>query len=56
MEKMYTCAEIADEYRVTIRTVYDWIKAGRLAAVKIGKSFRVKESSLKAFEQGKQVK
>ena len=55
MEKMYTCAEIADEYRVTIRTVYDWIKTGRLTAIKIGKSFRVKESSLKTFEQRKQV-
>lgn len=53
MEKLYTCAEIAQKYRVTIRTVYDWIKKDQLDAIKIGKSFRVKESALDAFEKRK---
>lgn len=51
MNTLYTCAEVAAKYRVTIRTVYDWIKTDKLAAVKIGKAFRVTEAALIDFEK-----
>ena len=50
MNNLYTCAEIATKYKVKIFTVYHWIKTGKLAAIKIGKSFRVTENALRDFE------
>ena len=53
MEKIYTCEEAAARYSVTVYTVREWIKAGKLAgAYKInGKGYRVPESALIAFEK-----
>lgn len=50
MEKLYSCEEVAKRYAVKIETVWAWIRAGQLPAVKIGKSYRIKESCLIAFE------
>ena len=51
MEKTYSCAEIAERYGVTVDTVWTWIKEKKLTAVNIGKSYRVREQDLKAFEE-----
>ena len=51
MNNLYTCAEIASRYKVKVITVYHWIKTGKLAAVKIGKAFRVTEAALIDFEK-----
>ena len=51
MEKLYSCEEVAKRYAVKIETVWAWIRAGQLPAIKIGKSYRVKESYLIAFER-----
>ena len=51
MEKLYTCEEIAERYSVKVLTVWDWIRKRKLAASKIGKSYRVKESALVEFEE-----
>ncbi len=40
---MKTVAEIAQEMKVTKRTVFRWIKAGKLKAVKVGGTVRVTE-------------
>lgn len=50
MEKLYGCQEIADRYGVSIRTVWDWIKKGKLAAINTGKLYSVRESDLLKFE------
>lgn len=50
MSKMYTCADVAERYGVQIITVWDWIRKKKLAAMKIGKEYRVKESDLEKFE------
>lgn len=50
MSKMYTCADVAERYGVQIITVWDWIRKKKLAAMKIGKEYRVKESDLEQFE------
>lgn len=49
-EKWYSANEIASKYDVTIQTVYTWIKQKRLAALKIGRDFRISESNIKDFE------
>lgn len=47
--KVYTLDEVADIMKVTKRTLYNYIKAGTLHAVKMGKYWRVSEESLQAF-------
>lgn len=47
--KVYTLDEVCDILKVTKRTIYSYIKAGKLHAVKMGKYWRVSEENLKAF-------
>jgi excisionase family DNA binding protein len=44
-----TVAEVAGLLRVSSMTVYRLIKAGDLAAVRVGKSFRVREDDVDRF-------
>ena len=53
MEKLYTVGELCKRYDVQPITIWRWIKAGKLKAYKIGKSFRVYESDLVRFEAEK---
>jgi excisionase family DNA binding protein len=47
--KVFTLDEVADILKVTKRTLYNYVKAGKLPAVKMGKFWRVSEESLQAF-------
>ena len=47
--KVFTVDEVADILKVTKRTLYNYIKADKLHAVKMGKYWRVSEESLQAF-------
>lgn len=47
--KVYTLEEVADILKVTRRTIYTYIKKGKLPAVKMGKYWRVTEESLRQF-------
>ena len=47
--KVYTLDEVAEILKVTKRTLYNYVKAGKLPAVKMGKYRRVSEESLQAF-------
>lgn len=55
MEKLYTCEEVADRYSVKAITVWDWIRKKKLSAIRIGKSYRVKESDLLEFEKSRKT-
>ena len=44
----YTPLEVADFFGVTSRTVYSWIRAGRIKAVKIGQ-WKIPAYALQAF-------
>lgn len=55
MEKLYSCEDVANRYGVKVETVWAWIRDKRLLAVKIGKSYRVKENDLAAFEKENQT-
>lgn len=52
MEKLYNCKEIANRYQVKELTVWNWIRTGKLQAIKPGKNYLVKESELNKFENG----
>ena len=48
-DRIYTLDEIAEMLHITRRTLYTYIKEGKLQAVKIGKYWRVSEANLQAF-------
>lgn len=54
MGKLYTCNEVAERYGVKTLTVWDWIRKGRLTAIKLPKGYRISEESLKEYERGKE--
>lgn len=51
MGKLYTCSEVASHYGVKTLTVWDWIRKGRLSAIKMPKGYRISEEALMKYEQ-----
>ena len=47
--RFLTVAEVAQLLRVSTMTVYRLIKSGELAAVRVGKSYRIREDDVDAF-------
>lgn len=47
--RFLTVQEVADLMRVSSMTVYRLIKSGELAAVRVGRSFRVSEPDVDAY-------
>lgn len=47
--RFLTVQEVADMLRVSSMTVYRLIKAGELAAVRVGRSFRVRDTDVDAY-------
>lgn len=50
-EKQYTVKEISEHFRVSRQAVYDWIKEGKLRAIRLGERVRVPDSALRSFIQ-----
>lgn len=48
----YTLNEVAERLKVTRRTIYNWIKAGKLEALKAGREYRVTEEAITEFTTG----
>lgn len=47
--RFLTAAEVAELLRVSTMTVYRLIKAGDIAAVRVGKSYRVREDDVDRY-------
>ncbi|HEV2759045.1 MAG TPA: helix-turn-helix domain-containing protein [Acidimicrobiales bacterium] len=47
--RFLTVAEVAGQLRVSTMTVYRLIKAGQLASVRVGKSYRVREDDVDRY-------
>lgn len=56
LDKVYTCAEVAERYKVKIKTVWEWIRSGTLVAVTNGRYYWIRESDLLAFEEARLTK
>jgi excisionase family DNA binding protein len=46
---LLTPEEVATRLRVTRRTVYAWLKSGRLRGLRAGKGWRIRPADLEAF-------
>lgn len=46
---VYTVDDIAELLQVSQRTVYDYLRSGKLKGKKIGKYWKVTEEALRAF-------
>lgn len=47
--RLYTLEEVANIFKVPVRSIYYYIQTGKLDAVKVGKHWRVPESAVKDF-------
>lgn len=47
--KLYTVSEIMESASVTRPTVHDWIKTGKLVAVRVGKEYRITQEQYDDF-------
>lgn len=47
--RFLTAAEVAELLRVSTMTVYRLIKSGEIAAVRVGKSYRVREDDVDRY-------
>ena len=47
--RFMTVAEVAQLMRVSTMTVYRLIKAGDLPAVRVGKSYRIRENDINSY-------
>lgn len=52
MGKLLTTDEAAGELRVTVRTVYTWLKEGRLPARKVGKKWLIDSDRIEELLRG----
>lgn len=52
MEKLYTPEEVAELFKTSRETIYNWLRAGKLQGVKVGHFWRISESELKRLLKG----
>lgn len=54
-DRLLTVMEVAALMRVSNMTVYRLIKTGNLAALRVGKNYRIRESDVDAYLSGRTV-
>ena len=55
-EPLLTVGEVAGVMRVSNMTVYRLIKSGELAAVRIGRSYRIREPEIERYLSSRSVR
>lgn len=55
MDKVYTPQQVAEILSISDRTIMEWLRAGRIKGVKVGKYWRVMEQDLEVFLQQNRV-
>ena len=49
MQKYYTPEELAEIFTLHKKTIYRWIRAGRIESYKMGRGWRVSQKQLNKF-------
>jgi excisionase family DNA binding protein len=55
-DRLLTVAEVAATMRVSNMTVYRLIKSGQLAAIRVGKNYRIRESDVNRYLSERSVR
>lgn len=55
VEKLYTPAEVAEHLSLEKKTVEDYLRAGKIPGVKLGREWRVRERDLQSYIDGLEV-
>ena len=55
-DRLLTVGEVADAVRVSNMTVYRLIKSGNLAAIRVGKNYRIRESDVDLYLSDRAVR
>lgn len=55
-KEFYTAEELAEKLRLNIMTIYRYIKAGKIAARKIGRDFRIEDKDYFQFLHSAKIK
>ncbi len=55
-DRLLTVGEVAGTMRVSNMTVYRLIKSGQLAAVRVGKNYRIRESDVDEYLSERSVR
>lgn len=53
---LYTPEEAAQKLKVTRRSIYAWLRSGRLRGLRAGDQWRIAEDDLMAFLRGQEPK
>ncbi len=52
-EPLHELKEVADHFKVTTRTIRNWIAAGRVRAVRVGRKWFFRESEIRRITDPK---
>jgi excisionase family DNA binding protein len=55
-DRLLTVGEVAATMRVSNMTVYRLIKSGQLAAIRVGKNYRIRESDVNKYLSDRSVR
>ena len=55
-DRLLTVGEVAGTMRVSNMTVYRLIKSGQLAAVRVGKNYRIRETDVDEYLSARSVR
>ena len=56
MPEFVTPEEVAERFRVSPKTVRDWLRSGELVGVKVGRSWRIKASDVDRYLEERRLK
>ena len=48
-KKFYTPQEVADLLQLRVQTVYDYVRQGKLSAMRLGNRYRIAQTDLESF-------
>jgi len=51
----YTPQQVADKLQLTVRTIWSYIRSGKLPASKLGRDYRISEEQLERFMRAQEL-
>lgn len=55
MENLYTVEEAAETLKIHPETLRDYLRDGKIGGVKLGRSWRLRETDLRAFVEARLI-